>query len=161
MNYIIRPIEPRDDRRVGEIIRFCLNEYNAPKEGCALADPDLDCFSTVYSSPGNAYWVAEDETGQVVAGAGIGTMKGVPGVCELRKMYCMPEHRRNGVATRLLTQALAYAKGYYERCYLETFSNMVEAQRFYEKNGFVLTREHLGETGHYLCDVWYIKDLRA
>ena len=160
MNYIIRPIEPRDDLRVGEIIRFCLNEYNAPKEGCALIDPDLDCFSTVYNSPGNAYWVAEDEeTGQVVAGAGIGAMEGIPGVCELRKMYCMPPHRRRGLATRLLNQALRYAKDYYERCYLETFSNMVEAQRFYEKNGFVRTYEHLGETGHYLCDVWYIKDL--
>ena len=41
MTYTIRPVEPRDDKRVGEIIRYCLNEYNAPKEGSALADPDL------------------------------------------------------------------------------------------------------------------------
>ena len=159
MNYTIRPIEPRDDRRVGEIIRFCLNEYNAPKEGSALADPDLDCFSTVYNSPGNAYWVAENESGEVIAGAGIGAMPGVPGVCELRKMYCMPEHRGRGVAHRLIEEALRYAGGYYDRCYLETFSNMVEAHRFYERHGFTRTREHLGETGHYLCDVLYIRDL--
>ena len=106
MNFQIRRIEPRDDLRVGEIIRFCLTEYHAPKEGCALADPDLDCFSRVYASEGNAYWVAEDENGVVVGGAGVGEMPDVPGVCELRKMYCMPEARGTGVAHRLLETAL-------------------------------------------------------
>ena len=159
MNYRIRRIDPRDDLRVGEIIRFCLHEYNAPEEGSALADPDLDCFSAVYSTEGNAYWVAEDETGTVVGGAGVGAMEGVPGVCELRKMYCMPEARGTGVAHRLLETALDYAKSFYSRCYLETFSNMIPAQKFYEKHGFTRTREHLGNTGHFLCDVLYIKDL--
>lgn len=159
MTYTIRRIEPRDDLRVGEIIRSCLTEYNAPKEGSALADPDLDCFSTVYASEGNAYWVAEDETGLVIGGTGIGRMEGAPGVCELRKMYCMPEARGTGVAHRLLETALAYANNYYSRCYLETFSNMVPAHKFYEKHGFRRTQQHFGETGHYLCDVLYIKDL--
>lgn len=159
MEYIIRRIEARDDKRVGEIIRYCLNEFNAPKEGSALADPDLDCFSTVYSTPGNAYWVAEAASGEVVAGAGIGEMPGVPGVCELRKMYCMPAHRGTGVAHRLIEAALAYAKDYYDSCYLETFSNMRAAHRFYEKHGFVRTQEHLGDTGHYLCDVLYLRTL--
>ncbi len=158
MNYTIRPIEARDDRRIEGIIRFCLDEYHAPHEGSAWADPDLHRFSEIYNVPGRAYWVAEDEGGTVVAGAGIGPM-GIDGVCELQKMYCLPEHRGTGVAHALLETALDYAARYYRRCYLETFSNMLAARRFYEKHGFTRTSERLGDTGHYLCDVLYTKEL--
>lgn len=158
MSYTIRPIEARDNKRVAWIVRFCLDEYRAPHEGSAWSDPDLERFSEIYSSPGNAYWVAEDENGTVFAGAGVGAM-GIEGVCELRKMYCLPEYRRRGVAHALLVTALDYAARCYRRCYLETFSNMREAQRFYEKHGFVRTQERLGDTGHYLCDVLYVKEL--
>lgn len=158
MSCTIRPIEKKDDKRIETIVRFCLDEYHAPHEGSAWSDPDLDRFSEIYNSPGNAYWVAENEKGQVIAGAGIGSL-GMPGVCELRKMYCMPDYRGTGVAHRLLETALAYARDYYSLCYLETFSNMLAAHRFYEKHGFYRTDRHYGDTGHYLCDVLYIKEL--
>lgn len=44
-------------------------------------------------------------------------------------------------------------------CYLETFSNMVAANKFYKKNGFIQLDKPLVETEHYACDVWYIKSL--
>lgn len=158
MSYTIRPVEARDNRRIEWIVRFCLDEYHAPHEGSAWSDPDLDRFSEIYTGPGCAYWVAEDESGAVIAGAGIGPL-GVEGVCELRKMYCLPAHRGRGAARALLETALAYAARYYRFCYLETFSNMHEAHRFYEKHGFTRTEERLGDTGHYLCDVRYMKAL--
>ena len=37
--------------------------------------------------------------------------------------------------------ALEYAKKYYSKCYLETLSNMVAAQKFYEKYGFIKVDE--------------------
>ena len=158
MSYTIRPVEAKDNKRIAWLVRFCLDEYHAPHEGSAWSDPDLERFSEVYNSPGNAYWVAEDESGTVVAGAGIGSL-GSEGVCELRKMYCVPEHRGKGVAHALLETALAYAARYYRLCYLETFSNMLSAHRFYEKHGFTRTDRHYGDTGHYLCDVLYIRTL--
>ncbi len=158
MTYTIRPVEARDNLRVKEIVQYCLDEYHAPHEGSAWSDPDLDRFSEVYAPEDCGYWVAEDENGLVVGGAGIGPL-GTPGVCELRKMYCMPEARGQGVGSRLIEAALAFARQHYTRCYLESFRNMTTAHRFYERHGFVRTEEHLGEVGHYLCDVLYIRDL--
>ena len=74
-------------------------------------------------------------------------------------MYCLPEARGTGISHRLMDMALEYAKKYYNKCYLETLDNMVAAQRFYEKYGFERTYEQIGKTGHFACDVKYIKNL--
>ena len=52
-----------------------------------------------------------------------------------------------------------FAKKYYDRCYLETFSNMERANSFYMKSGFVELDKPLVPTEHYACDMWYIKSL--
>ena len=160
MEYLIRTIEPRDDGQVEAVIRSCLVEFGADHEGTAWADPDLGRFSQIYRTEGNRYWVAEDRSGRIVGGVGIGALDGVDGVCELQKMYCLPEARGVGVAGVLLERALDYAGRYYSRCYLETLDNMIAAQRFYEKNGFVRTYEPIVKTAHFACEVRYIKDLR-
>ena len=158
MRYTIRPIEKRDDAKVEAIIRSCLIEYGANHEGTAWADPDLCRFSEIYCTEGNAYFVAEDEHGRVVGGVGIGDMPGTDGVCELQKMYCLPEARGTGLAHELITLALNYARPYYRRVYLETLPNMHRAQRFYEKHGFSRCGP-IGNTAHFACDVRYSKDL--
>ncbi len=159
MNYTIRRIEPRDNAAVEAIIRSCLIEFGGNREGTAWMDPGLGRFSEVYRSQGRAYWVAEDETGRVVGGAGIGELAGVSGVCELQKMYCLPEARGTGAARQLMEAALAFARTRYEKCYLETFGNMKAAHRFYEKHGFHRIDAPLGQTGHFGCDVMYLKAL--
>lgn len=159
MNYTIREIQPSDNAQVEAIIRGCLIEFGANHEGTAWEDPYLGRFSEVYAVSGRAYWVALDTAGSVVGGVGIGELPGAPGVCELQKMYCLPCARGTGIAKALLEKALAFAAEHYERCYLETLENMTAAQRFYEKHGFVRIQEPLGSTGHYSCDVLYLKDL--
>lgn len=143
-----------------EIIRACLIEYGGDHEGTAWADPDLGRFSEVYAKDGRCYFVAEDENGNVIGGAGIGELDGADGVCELQKMYCLPEARGTGCAQMLLDAALSFAEKQYTRCYLETLPNMTRAQKFYEKNGFILTSEALVKTDHFACDVRYIKKLK-
>ncbi|MCR5639168.1 MAG: GNAT family N-acetyltransferase [Lachnospiraceae bacterium] len=155
----IREIEAKDNAAVEGIIRSCLIEYGANHEGTAWADPDLGRFSEIYNSEGNKYWVAEREDGKIVAGVGIGRLKGAEGVCELQKMYCLPEGRGSGISHSLMDKALEYASCYYERCYLETLENMKAAQKFYEKYGFVRIYEPIVKTEHFECDVRYIKDL--
>lgn len=159
MEYKIREIEVKDNKEIENVIRSCLIEFGANHEGTAWADPNLGRFSEIYNTEGNKYWVAVDENNRIVAGVGIGELDGVDNVCELQKMYCLPEARGTGISHRLMDMALEYAKKYYNKCYLETLDNMVAAQRFYEKYGFERTYEQIGKTGHFACDVKYIKNL--
>lgn len=159
MNTMIREIRAEDNAGVEKLIRGCLVEFGADHEGTAWADPDLGRFSEVYSAPGSRYWVAADETGRVLAGAGIGPMPGLDGVCELQKMYSVPAVRGTGLSHKLMETALSFARQHYRACYLETLENMIAAQRFYEKYDFRRIRDALGETGHFACDVRYLKEL--
>lgn len=159
MEYRIREIESKDNKQVEHVIRTCLIEYGANHEGTAWADPDLGRFSEIYDKEAHKYWVAVDENDNVVAGVGIGDLPGAEGVCELQKMYCLKEYRGNGIASKLIKIAFDFAKQYYSKCYLETLENMIEAQRFYEKNGFVRLNGPLVNTGHFACDVCYLKEL--
>ena len=157
MEYTIREIKEKDNKLVEDLIRTCLIEFGGNHEGLAWSDPDLGRFSEVYNKEGYKYWVAEDENGKILAGTGIGKL--VDNVCELQKMYCYKEARGTGIAHELMKIALDYAKQYYEKCYLETLSNMVAANKFYLKYGFVRLDKPYIQTEHYACDVWYIKEL--
>lgn len=159
MNCQIRPIREEDNAAVEQVIRSCLIEFGANHEGTAWADPDLGRFSFVYSTEGRRYWVAEDEAGNIVAGVGIGPLPGAAGVCELQKMYCLPQARGTGLSRRLMEQALTCAARCYQRCYLETLPNMIAAQKLYETFGFRRIEEPLVQTGHFACDVRYVKEL--
>lgn len=157
MKYTIREIQQKDNADVENIIRTCLIEFGGNREGLAWADPDLGRFSEIYNKDGHKYWVAEDESGKLVGGVGIGPF--ADDVCELQKMYCLQEARGTGLAHELIQIALDYAKAYYKKCYLETLSNMTAANKFYLKYGFERLDQPLENTEHYACDVWYIKDL--
>lgn len=158
MEFFIREIEKDDDKEIEKIIRDCLVEFEANHDGTAWTDPNLGRFSEIYNSDKDKYWIAQDSNGKIVGGVGIGNL-GVDGVCELQKMYCIPKVRGTGIAPKLIDTALEYAKNYYNKCYLETLDNMVQAQRFYEKNGFVRIKKPLVVTEHFACDVRYIKEL--
>lgn len=159
MDHFIRELEEKDNKKIESVIRQCLIEYGADHEGTAWADPQLGELSTVYNTEGNRYWVIETADGRVVGGTGIGAVEGSPGVCELQKMYCLPEIRGTGASHELLETALSYAKEYYDKCYIETLDNMIPAQKFYRKHGFEPTEQRLGATGHFACGVLFIKDL--
>lgn len=161
MKYTVREIQPRDNQAVEHIIRTCLKEFGGDREGTAWSDPDLGRFSALYHQEGRKYWVAVDESDAVAGGAGIGPLLGVEGVCELQKMYCLPAARGTGAAHRLMELCLDYARTVYRACYLETFGNMLAAQKFYARHGFTRLDGPMGGTGHYSCDVWYAKALNG
>ncbi len=157
MEYRIREIEPKDNAKIENIIRTCLIEFKANHDGTAWTDPNLGRFSEIYNNVKNKYWVAESKDGKILGGVGIGYLK--DDICELQKMYCIKEARGLGISHDLIKKALDYAKKYYKRCYLETLDNMVAAQKFYEKYGFKRIYEPVVKTGHFACDVLYIKEL--
>ena len=72
----------------------------------------------------------------------------------------LKEARGTGIAHKLIEIALEYAKKYYKVCYLETLENMIAAQKFYEKHGFIRIYKPLVKTEHFACDVRYEKILK-
>lgn len=159
MGYVIREIEECDNSSIEDVIRSCLIEFGANHDGTAWADPELCHLCEAYCEDGNKYWVIEDEDGKICGGAGIGKLRGADKICELQKMYCLPEIRGTGLASQLMRIALEYAKQYYKKCYIETLENMTRAQKFYEKCGFVRIYHPVVETEHFACDVRFIKEL--
>ncbi len=156
---IIREIQEQDNQEVEQLIRTCLIEFGANKPGTAWSDPDLSRFYELYQKDKTQYWVAVKD-GRIIAGVGIGGVSGFPTICELQKMYALQEARGTGVAEQLLEVSLAFAKQYYEACYLETIHTMHAANRFYQKHGFQKLDEPLLKTEHFSCDAWYMKALQ-
>ena len=156
-----RPISPEDDAAMARVIRAVMPEFGADGPGFAIHDPEVDHMSAAYAGPGAAYFVVVDSTGQVVGGAGVAPLEGgEPGVCELRKMYFLPEARGQGMGDALLRHCLAEARDRGHRtCYLETLSGMDRAIGLYRKLGFQALCAPLGRTGHGGCDQWFALEL--
>ncbi len=154
---IIREIEQKDNLAIGELVQKVLMEMGAPKIGTAYSDPYLFSLSDVYNQPKTIYYVIDIE-GKIVGGAGIGTLEN--DICELQKMYFLPECRGLGLGTKLMELCLSKAKEFgYSKCYLETMHYMEAAQKLYKKVGFENIDAPIGNTGHTSCPVWMIKTL--
>lgn len=158
--FTIREIEPGDNTTLEKVIRSCLVEIGQDHDGTIWTDPMLGELSAEYSGEGKRYWVVENEAGNVSGGVGIGRVEGHSDVCELQKLYCLPELRGTGAAQALMDTALEFAGQHYSKCYIETFDNTLAAQKLYERNGFARTDTRYGATGHYACNILYIKKLR-
>lgn len=155
----IREIETEDNARLEQVIRTCLIEIGQDHDGTIWTDPLLGKLSDEYAGEGMRYWVLENASGDIAGGIGIGKTEGHDDVCELQKFYCLPELRGTGAAQALMDTALFFAGQHYTKCYIETFDNTIAAQKLYERNGFIRTEVRYGATGHYACNILYIKDL--
>lgn len=158
--WTIREIESKDNQEVKKLIQDVLVEMDAPKEGTAYEDKSLDDMTETYSDRGNVYFVVE-ENGKIIGGAGIAPLVGMElEVCELQKMYFLPEARGRGIGMEMMNQCLEFArKNGFEKCYIETLPSMENARRLYEKSGFIILPGPMGNTGHYNCSVFLLKDI--
>ncbi|HEX7370822.1 MAG TPA: GNAT family N-acetyltransferase [Rhodanobacteraceae bacterium] len=156
----IRPIEPRDDAAVAAIIRSVMPEFGAGGAGFAIHDAEVDAMHSAYTQSRSAYFVVEI-AGHVVGGGGVAPLQhGEPDVCELRKMYFLPETRGLGAGHAMLERCLAAARAFdFKRCYIETLTGMDAAQHLYREHGFAPLCGPLGNTGHHGCDRWFIRAL--
>ena len=75
-------------------------------------------------------------------------------------MYFLPEARGIGLGSEMMEICLRKAKEFgFEKCYLETLPYMEEARKLYRKVGFTDLEAPMGDTGHYSCNLWMLKDL--
>lgn len=158
MTFEIREIQPQDNVRLAAIIRQILTEFGANRPGFAWSDPELDTLSAAYASEEAIYYVVAVQD-EIVGGAGIAPFPcEIPGICELQKMYLLPESRGMGIGQALMDKLLQMAENRgYRGCYLETFHTMSEAIRLYKKFGFELLPKPLGNSGHTSCNQFYLR----
>ena len=75
-------------------------------------------------------------------------------------MYFLPEARGIGLGKKMMYLCLQKAKEFgFKQCYLETMPYMDDARKLYRKAGFKDLSEPMGDTGHYSCQLWMLKDL--
>jgi putative acetyltransferase len=157
---VIREIKFEDDPKIAEAIRSVLIEMGVPKVGTAYEDSALDCMTQTYNAPKKAYFVVA-KGDEILGGAGISPLDNFDGnVAELQKMYFLPEARGKGLGSEMMAKCLDFAKQVgFNQCYLETLPYMEDARKLYRKVGFKNLEKPMGNTGHYSCTVWMLKDL--
>lgn len=169
MKYTVRPIEPKDDQHMRDIILKVSQEYGAydpsskAGEGCGAGDPELQNLHAAYRGNGSRYWVIADESGNVVGGGGYARLKGThesDGICEMQKVFILPEARGGGLGKQLVQLFLKEAvQDGYRLMYLESLATMKEAVSLYEHFGFEHLPKALGATGHFQAAVFMSKKL--
>jgi putative acetyltransferase len=159
-NISIRPIRAEDNTSIAAIIRKTLAEFGANKPGTVYFDPTTDKLFELFSTPDSAYFIAEVE-GKIVGGSGIFPTPGLPQrCCELVKLYLISEMRGQGLGLLMMEKCFQKAIDLgFSEMYLETMPELRSAIGLYEKAGFTYLPGPLGQSGHFGCDLWMIKNL--
>lgn len=160
MDFKISDITAAQDQQVCSIIKRVGEEHGAVGEGFGPSDLEVTAMSLYYKDEDNSKYLIATIDQQVVGGSGIASFNDSVDICELRKLFLLPESRGLGIGKALAEQCLAYAKSKgYKRCYLDTLSNMKPAIALYEKLGFKHLTSPLNGTIHAGCDIWMLKEL--
>lgn len=158
--YSIRALEEEDNPKLATVIREVSSEYGLTEDkGFSVADPTLDTLYQVYDTDKSQYWVIE-RNGTIFGGAGIAPVEGEKSICELQKMYFLPELRGKGLGRTLAVKCFKEARKLgFSQIYLETTDNLSEAIALYQSLGFEQVAEPIGNTGHIDCEVRMLKTL--
>lgn len=157
---ILRKIKKEDNAALANIIRQTLAEFGANKKGTVYFDPTTDELYELFKLEKSVYFVAEIE-GEIIGGGGIYPTQGLPAdTCELVKMYLLPMARGKGLGKEIIEKNLRFAKeAGFKKVYLESMPELKKALKVYERAGFQYLDGPLGESGHFGCDLWMIKEL--
>lgn len=159
--YHIRKIALSDNTRVKEIILTVMADFGCIGEGYSSSDPEVSTMYEAYTNDLAAFYVIEDKYGTVLGCGGIGPLSGGDSsICELKKMYFMPELRGQGLGQLMIDTCMKAAHDCgYKKCYLETLEAMEAANHLYHKNGFMKLDQPMGATGHSGCDAYFVREL--
>jgi putative acetyltransferase len=160
MNLTIRPIQPEDNAQIAKVIRGALEDFNANKPGTVYFDPTTDDLYTLFQTPNSVYYIAliNDE---IVGGCGIYPTENLAnGYAELVKIYLHQTARGKGIGKALMLKCFEKAKELnYQHLYLESMPELAIAVGMYQKMGFKFIDKPLGNSGHFGCNIWMVKEL--
>ena len=75
-------------------------------------------------------------------------------------MYFLPEARGKGLGAQMMDTCLKFGEAQgFEQCYIETLPYMESARKLYARSGFKSLEKPLGDTGHYNCTMWMIRNI--
>jgi putative acetyltransferase len=145
---------------MADIIRHSLEEFDIDLQGTVYVDPYLDNMYSHFTVPDKVYFVAIED-GIVLGGSGIAPLDDVNrDICELQRMFVLKAARGKGIGQQLMDKCLVAAKEMgFKKCYLETFADMQKAIALYERNNFRYMDAAMGNTGHFACKTWMLRDL--
>lgn len=157
---VIRPILEKDNKPLANLIRQVFREFKIDMPGTVYTDPTTDNLFALFNNNTSAYFVAE-ENGTVIGGCGIYPTPELPEFCaELVKFYLLPEARGKGIGKELMERSFEAAKKLgYKQLYLESFPALSKAVSMYVNAGFRDIPHPMGNSGHYACNIWMVKDL--
>lgn len=160
MEIVFRRIEKRDNSEIAELIRTVFREFGIARPGTVYFDPTTDDLFGLFREPGSVYWIAE-ENGRIIGGCGIYPTPDLPtGCAELVKFYLDASKRGKGTGWGLMEKAFQSAREMgYKQIYLESMPELNKAISLYERAGFTFIPAQLGNSGHFGCDIWMLKDL--
>ena len=155
----IRPILPNDNAQAEFIIRQVMTSFACVGPGYSIEDPEVEDMYGASQKPRSTYFVVGEETIQGIGGIAP-LVGGASSVCELKKMYFLPELRGKGIGKKMLLMLIEEAKRLqFKTMYLETVTRMTAANGLYRSVGFQPLTSAMGYTGHSGCDYYYSIDL--
>jgi len=156
-----RLIEETDNRKIADLIREVFREFKIDRPGTVYCDPTTDNLFGLFQHPFSVYWIAESD-GEMLGGCGIFPTPCLPeGCAELVKLYLSAPARGKGTGKRLMEICFESAKQLgFRQLYLESLPELGKAVGMYEKAGFRYLPNAWGNSGHFGCTIWMVKDLK-
>jgi len=161
INIVFRTIEERDNKAVAELIRNVFREFKIDRPGTVYFDPTTDDLHSLFREPKSEYWIAENN-GVIIGGCGVYPTPGLPDGCaELVKLYLSGSLRGKGIGWKLMEKTFNSAKEFgYKQLYIESLPELSRAISLYERTGFKNIPGPLGNSGHFGCNIWMVKELQ-
>lgn len=121
-------------------------------------------YRKLLTDPDYGLWFAREEGGRLVGYAVAGPCslpvpELPPNSGELARLYLRKEAQGSGLGRRLMAVALGFLNARYDRIYLSVYSENRNAQRFYERFGFVKIHDYFFQVGDHQDPEW-IMELR-
>lgn len=157
----IRTIEKKDNTAIASLIRTTLKEFGANHPGTVYYDEATDHLYELFENARRSVYYVAEYKNEIVGGGGIFPTEGLPDeTCELVKMYLHPHVRGIGLGKRFIQKCIDFAKkAGYKNIYIETMPELQQALKTYEKFGFNYISHPLGNSGHFGCELWMLKEL--
>ncbi len=160
MDIKFRQIEKKDNKEIADLIRAVFREFGIARPGTVYFDPTTDDLYSLFQKESSIYWISEDE-GKIIGGCGIYPTGNLPEGCgELVKFYLHPAYRSKGIGRQLMEISMDSARQLgFKQLYLESLPELGRAISLYERAGFRFISHKMGDSGHFGCNIWMLKDL--